>query len=600
MAGALAFSACAPVPSPQQSDLDTDTTVSVMWNQPMYTMNAVTNFGNATANHNIIYLTRDNFIYYDKDLNLVQNKSYGSYEKLSDDPLKIKLTMADTALWSDGVPVDAADMVLGWASTSSVYNTVKDSDEIKALQNEDGSLKPVADGKVYFNSNINGINLIKEFPEISEDGKSATFTFSVPFADWENDLTYFGASLPAHIVAKRALGTADPTAAKAALLKAFQDKDAASLSKIANVWNQDWNYTKMPEEAELVVGSGAYNITEYKEKQYITLTKNPQYKGELTAPTDIMTIRYNEDPMANVQALQNDEVQLISPQPTADVLTALNALKDVTVISGDEATYEHIDLTFDNGGPFDPKTYNKDAAKALKVRQAFLKTIPRQEIVDKIIKPLNPNAEVRNSFNLVPGSSNYADTTAANGMSTQYDQVDIEGAKALLADAGVKAPKVRILYGKSNVRRQQEFSLIKESAEQAGFEVIDNGDDNWGAKLGDGTYDASIFGWQTVSPAATEPAANFIMTEDGPGLNNLSGYNNKKINELYAELNVTIDTARQKAINEEVEKILVDDAFGLTLYQFPGATAFSKTLSGVDPITISPTIFWNFWTWKLT
>ncbi|MDR1237409.1 MAG: ABC transporter substrate-binding protein, partial [Propionibacteriaceae bacterium] len=475
LAGALAFSACAPVPTPQQSVLESDTTISIMWNQPMYTMNAVTSDGNATANHNIIYLTRDNFIYYDKALNVMQNKSYGSYEKISDSPLKIKMTLADTAQWSDGVPVDVADVVLAWASTSSAYNTITDPAKINELKNEDGTLKPVPGGAVYFNANINGVNLVKDYPEVSADGKSATFTYSEPFADWENEMFYFGAGLPAHIVAKRALGVADPTEAKAALLKAFQDNDKEALSKLSNVWNLDWNYVQMPADAELVVGCGAYNITEYKKGDYLTLTKNPQYKGELTAPTETITVRYSEDPMAAVQALQNDEVQLISPQPTADVLSALNALSNVTVISGDESTYEHVDLTFDNGGPFDPKTYKGDAAKALKVRQAFLKTIPRQEIVDKIIKPLNPKAEVRNSFNLVPGSTNYADTVAANGMKDQYGAVDIEGAKALLAEVGAKSPQVRILYGKSNVRRQQEFALIKESAELAGFKIVDNG-----------------------------------------------------------------------------------------------------------------------------
>ena len=37
------------------------------------------------------------------------------------------------------------------------------------------------------------------------------------------------------------------------------------------------------------------------------------------------------------------------------------------------------------------------------MRQAFLKTIPRQEIVDRLIVPLNPDAELRDSFTTVPG-----------------------------------------------------------------------------------------------------------------------------------------------------------------------------------------------------
>ena len=116
-----------------------------------------------------------------------------------------------------------------------------------------------------------------------------------------------------------------------------------------------------------------------------------------------ITIRFNEDPMAAVQALQNGEVQLISPQGTADVLKAAQALNNVDVKTGDEATFEHVDLTFNNGGPFDPKTYGGDKAKAQKVRQAFLLTLPRQTIVDNIIKPINPNAAIRNSFTVVPG-----------------------------------------------------------------------------------------------------------------------------------------------------------------------------------------------------
>ena len=56
-----------------------------------------------------------------------------------------------------------------------------------------------------------------------------------------------------------------------------------------------------------------------------------------------------------------------------------------------------------NNGPFDPAAYGGDAKKAPLVRQAFLQTIPRQKIIDTIIKPLNPDAAIRNSYNVVPG-----------------------------------------------------------------------------------------------------------------------------------------------------------------------------------------------------
>ena len=41
-------------------------------------------------------------------------------------------------------------------------------------------------------------------------------------------------------------------------------------------------------------------------------------------------------------------------------------------------------IAFNNGGPFDPATYGGNADTAKAVRQAFLKTIPRQQIVDRV------------------------------------------------------------------------------------------------------------------------------------------------------------------------------------------------------------------------
>ena len=47
---------------------------------------------------------------------------------------------------------------------------------------------------------------------------------------------------------------------------------------------------------------------------------------------------------------------MISPQATADIYQAVSALADrgIEVRTGDGGTYEHVDLVFANGGPFDP------------------------------------------------------------------------------------------------------------------------------------------------------------------------------------------------------------------------------------------------------
>ena len=154
-----------------------------------------------------------------------------------------------------------------------------------------------------------------------------------------------------------------------------------------------------------------------------------------------------------------------------------------------------------------------------------------------------------------------------------------------------------MLYGASNVRRQNEYTLIAESAKEAGFNVIDGGDDNWGTMLSteQDKYDVGLFGWQSTSTAVTESDANFRTG----GANNFYGYSNPKVDALFDELQTETDPGKQIDIQIDVEKLLWEDAFGTTIYQFPGVNAWNSKIEGVEPISIAPTIFASFWNWKI-
>ena len=404
-------------------------------------------------------------------------------------------------------------------------------------------------------------------------------------------------TLPAHVVGQRALDETDAEAATQAVQDAILNDDVDTLSKVAKVWSTDFNYTELPDDANLYLSNGAYVMTDFVKDQYMTLKANEAYKGDNAATIGTVTVRWNGDPMGQVQALQNGEVDLISPQSTADVLEALQAIDGLKVETSDEGTYEHIDLQFGNGGPFDPATYGGDADKALKVRQAFLKTIPRQDIVDSLIKPLNENAQVRSSFTVVPGSPNYDAVAEASGQDAQYGEVDIEGAKALLAEAGVPSVNVRLLFDPENTRRQNEFQLIAASAAEAGITVTPyQVQTDWGTDLSNATayYDAALFGWQSQSTAVTESDANYRTD----ATNNFYGYSNPEVDSLFDELQVATDSDKQGEILGQIEKHLVDDAFGVTLFQFPGVTAWNpEKIDGISKISINPTIFAGFWNW---
>jgi len=576
---AVTLSGCA---LPYQSQIVEGTTITVAFNQAFDNYNTSSSSGNAVKNANITYMTNSGFQYYDNTPALIKDTGYGSFEKISDEPLTVRYTINQGVKWSDGTQIDAADMLFQWAAASGTFAET---------------------AAVFSPASTAGLSLVTQTPEIGEDGRTLTLVYDAAYVDWE---LAFGVGMAAHGTVMMAYPEiTDPAEAKTKLIEAIQNKDDAWLAPVAEAWNTGYQFTSLPENPLTYLSSGPYIIEEIVADQYITLVSNPVYAWGPSPKFERITVRFIADFVAQLQALENGEIDIATGQPTADSLAVAQGIADstgATIHQGDEAVYEHVDLTFNNGGPFDAATYGGDAAVAQKVRQAFLLTIPRDEIVDKIIKPLNPNATVRESFLTIPGSERYTAITAASG-AADVRNLDIDRAKALLAEAGVSTPvDVKFWYPTGNIRRQQELELIQKSAALAGFNVIDTNEPNW--EFTDPSiheinpHDAVIFAWQSTSLAVAGSDQIFASYTD-PLMKggNYSGYGNPAVDALLDELEVTTDQAKQTEIMTEIEKTLIADAYGTTIFQFPGLTVSSAKISGVKPSPLSPNYFWNFWEW---
>lgn len=596
-AGALVISGCAAGGGDNSGDdsgLVEGSSITAAWNQAFYSMNGNTSFGNATANNNINYLVLDGFNYYNNTPELVENTSFGTYELVSEDPLTVTYTVSEDAKWSDGQPVDAADLLLHWAALSRALDT-PDFDPGQYTDPDTGEFtESFPTDVVYFDSGAtptSGVGLVSETPEVGDDGRSITMVYNEPFVDWELAFASVGSMLPAHIVAKKSLGIDDNAEAAQAVVDAIQNEDQEALASLSAFWNSGFNFTEMPEDPDLVVASGPYQIADYVADQFVTLKANPEYAGENTPNIEEITIRFIPDPLAAVQALENGEVDIIQPQATADITTALEGIDGITVDTSLGGTYEHVDLQFDQGK--NPENIFSNP----KVREAFMKVIPRQEIVDTLIKPIIGDAAiVRNSQIFVPGAEGYDESVEQNG-SSAYAEVDIEGAKALLAESGVTDTSVCILYASNNPRRVNEFALIQASAAQAGFNVTDCGSEEWGGLLGTpGAYDASLFGWQSTSLGVT----NSLPTFETGGINNLNFYSSSTVDEVVAQLNTEFDEQKKIDLQIELDKALWSDFYGVTIFQFPEVTAISDRVTNVSSSILAPTVFWNAWDWEVT
>jgi peptide/nickel transport system substrate-binding protein len=566
---ALVLGGCA---TPYQSQIISDSEITVAWNDLMDEFNDLTVTGNYVSNGLVAYLTRSNFSYYDDSPELVMQKEFGSYKKTSDEPLTVNYEINDGVVWSDGVPIDEADLLLAWVSTFGFGKEGDGADAVFPFQH--ANPRP---------------ELASKLPTLGD--RSITFEYDKPFVDWE--LT-FGVGMAAHGTVMLAYPELTPEEAKAKFIEAVQSNDQAWLAAVGEAWSTGYQYVNTPSNPLVTLSSGPYIVEELVEDNYVTLVANPLYSWGPSPKYERVTIREIGDPTAAVQAVENGEVQIASGQPTADVLQLVQALPNADYVTGVGGAYEHIDLTVNNGGPFDPASYGGDAEKAQKVRQAFLLTIPRQQIIDTIIKPLNPDAEIRQSILIAPGFPGYDKMVADNG--SDFYATDIDKAKALLAEAGVSTPvKVGFWYPEGNVRRAQQFELIAASAALAGFEVEDQSEPNWEfTGLAINPHDAVIFAWAATSLAVT--GSDQYLSAGQPS--NWTGYDNPEVTRLLQDLEVELDEGRQIDIQIEVEKLLWSDGYGTTIFQHPELTWFDSGVDGVSSNPLVPYYFWNFWDWK--
>lgn len=425
-------------------------TLTVAEVNPFSSFNANSATGNVDINGKIWYMTHGSFNYITKDLEVKPRGDYGTYEKVSEDPLTVKYTINEGVVWSDGTPIDAGDMMLAWAVQSGHFDD--------ATTNDAGD---VTSGSTYFSyaGSTSGLGLT-DVPEIGDDGRSITMTYSEPYADWQ---IAFEVGLPAHVVAEGG-GLADEQALTD-LIMSTQEGDPENpqerpeMKAVAEYWNTAFDTTTLPSDPGLYLSSGQYVVDGMVADQSMTLVPNEEFNWGPEPKLDEVTVRYIPEAPAQVQALQNGEVDIIAPQPSADTLQSLEGMDGIQLLTGNQLSFDHIDLNY--SGVFEEEN----------VRKAFMNTIPRDAIVDSTVKQINPDAAPRDSHIFDMGTDGYEAAIPVNG-SEDWQEVDIEKAKELLDGA---TPEVRIMYNADNPNRTDAYTLIAESAEQAGFKVVDGG-----------------------------------------------------------------------------------------------------------------------------
>ncbi|GAB4083986.1 ABC transporter family substrate-binding protein [Myceligenerans cantabricum] len=529
--------------------------------------------GDTYSSYNTMITDRmlPSFWYYGTDGTICQDEQFGSYEMTGEEPLTAAYTINDEAVWSDGEPVNYADVLLSWATMAITAD---------GAVTDDGSEDPLF-------TYVGGLEFGDYAPAgpqaDSWDAKEMTLEFEKPHADWDLQLSQL---MPAHVVAEQAGVSTEE------FVTAIQDLDMDILEPAAEFWNEGWLFKKPGElpDMALVPSAGPYMYQEggWSAGQSLTLTANDSYWGTPPATQQLTYRQIAAD--AQIQALQNGDLDAINPNgPTVDTITQLEALGDSVQIQTDQNfTWEHLDFNFNNG------VFSDDEA-GLAAREAFALCVPRQKIVDDLIKPVDEGAVIMNAREYFPFQDEYEEVVSG-AYDGRYDVADIDAAKAKFEEAGLEeGTEIRIGYLDPNPRRTDTVSAIKASCDEAGFDIVDSGSGTFfDEELPDGDYEVALFAWQGSGTVTS--GANIYTASGGQ---NYGGYENDTVDAEWDTVLGTTDEAVHLEGKTAIEKELWDTLFGIPLYAHPNVYATSSSISNARITAAQGGIMWNGEQWAV-
>src|SRR5664279_955568 len=346
--------------------------VTVAVEEPPHDYNNSTGSANNFSNSLVTGLTLPSPIYTTSDLQLkTDGDLMTSIEQTSTNPQTVVYKINPKAVWSDGTPVSCKDFYLQWLAANSKATT----------KGADG--QPAAS---FDPASTTGYDQMKA-PVCSDNGATVTTTYTTPYADYKSLFSGNAPLYPAHVIEK-ASGVADVTKIMPADTSGDATKFAQAYIKSWSGFNKDSDLSARP-----------YMIDSATDEQTV-LVRNPKWWGNPGGPESI-TLVTNSNGQSQVQALQNQEVQVIQPQPDAALAQQLRSTANVEFNAYPGQTYEHID--FNMALPL----FQGEDGKAL--REATFSGVDRTDIIDKLVKGVNPDTKPLGNFQFLSTEKDYVD-----------------------------------------------------------------------------------------------------------------------------------------------------------------------------------------------
>lgn len=290
-----------------------------------------------------------------------------------------------------------------------------------------------------------------------------------------------------------------------------------------------------------MVGTGPFKFVEYVPNSMLVVEANPDYWEEGLPYLDGIEFQIVPENTARTTALSSGTVDFIEYAPAQDMQTFEN--DDTLMVAGDQNTNVR----------FMAINMEKEPFNDIKVRQAISMAVDRGPIIDAAIFGAGQPTNI-----LFPA-------TYWAGYESEIPAPDIEGAKALLAEAGYPDGFTTELHSWSQYAFLSNAAVVlQEQLKQIGIESELRFEENavYLENYFASNFDISVTGTSAYVDPNDVVQNNFQSTST----TNASQYNSPEMDELIAAGMVETDQAKRAEIYHEVQELIKTDIPWITLF----------------------------------
>jgi peptide/nickel transport system substrate-binding protein len=298
------------------------------------------------------------------------------------------------------------------------------------------------------------------------------------------------------------------------------------------------------------VGTGPFQLTAWNKGSSITLTKWDSFRNAAAVKMKKVVFKFISDPAAQVAALLAGDVDAFPRVTPRSVVQFKTNAKFQVVVSGSRAKTI---LAINN---------KKKPLDDVRVRRAIAAAIDRKAVIEGA----GDGYGVPIGSHYVPGAFGYVDTTGINPF-------NIEKAKALLAEAGVKLPlELSLKLPPPPYARQGGEVIAAQLAKIGIIAKIENVE--WAQWLS-GTYTNKNYDLTIISHVEPFDLGNFAK----PGY--YWGYESPQFAALFDKIQNAPRAADRAKLLGDAQRMLANDAAHAFLYQPQWVTVANKNLKGL-------------------